>query len=482
MVSLGKLAISGVLWNFLEMLARRGMVAATTVLLSYLVAPKDFGILSMMMLIMVLANGVVDCGLKEALVRRKFLSHRLLNTAFWATLLLGCIVYFILVAFSHVIATIFDQQRLEDLIRFAGVAVVFNALQTIPLVRLTHALDFKAMLAVTLPSAFLSSLIAVVCAYAGFGVVALALQIVVAALVSSFSLWRKAGWSPSGKIKFRLLVSLYRFGYKVFLSTLVALAVKNAVPSLIGKYIGVAFSGYYYFCDKIMELLMGQLVYSVQNVTYSSFSKISTNKPRFLESCRQANVMTVFLISPILMIGAAMSDFIFGAFFSIHWQPAADVFRLLCFSYLLYPLHAVNLNILKVSGCSGVLLGLEVFKAAFVLIFIGFSLRWGLEGVLYGQIFISVLLYFPNAMYAESIVGYGMRAQFRDVAPYYFCAFGAGGVAFLLSAFSSMGKGFVLLLGAAVGVVFYLFLCRIFSLKATVLIYGALRAIGGPKL
>ncbi|UCV24219.1 lipopolysaccharide biosynthesis protein [Ferribacterium limneticum] len=470
-MSLANSTVRGVIWNFSDMLLRRGLVAATTLVLSYFLSPADFGLVAMMSVFLVVLGGLMDSGLKEALIRRKRLSIRLLNTTLWASLWLGCLAYALLFCVAPWAALFYNEPSLVNLLRIAGLVIIFNALQTAPAARLTQALDFRALMRISLPASGFSCLLALLLAYLGAGVWALIVQTLAAAAMSTILTWKVAGWRPRLQVDFKPLVALFRFGYKLFLSNLVALTVRNAAPSMLGKFLGPTYAGYYYFVDKIMEMIMGQLVYSVQNVTYPSFSKISRETVRLREAYRKAIEIMVFLVSPLLMIGAGLAEPLFEVFFSPRWLPAAGSFMWLCFAYLLYPMHAINLNIIKVVGRSDIFLWLELLKAAIALSVLWITLPWGMEAVLLGQVCTSLICFLPNAMYSKPLIGYSAFDQIKDVFLYYACAAIGGGVAHVI-ANSLVGYAAILIvmISGVVGVLAYLLSCRVLKLRAWQLI------------
>lgn len=470
-MSLAHSTVRGVIWNFSDMLLRRGLVAATTLVLSYFLSPADFGLIAMMSVFLVVLGGLMDSGLKEALIRRKRLSIRLLNTTLWASLGLGCFAYTLLFSVAPWAALFYNEPDLVDLLRIAGLVIIFNALQTAPAARLTQALDFRALMRISLPASGLSCLLALLLAYLGAGVWALIAQTLAAAAMSTIFTWKVAGWRPRLQVDFKPLVALFRFGYKLFLSNLVALTVRNAAPSMLGKFLGPTYAGYYYFVDKIMEMIMGQLVYSVQNVTYPSFSKISRETVRLREAYRKAIEIMVFLVSPLLMIGAGLAELLFEVFFSPLWLPAAGSFMWLCFAYLLYPMHAINLNIIKVAGRSDIFLWLELLKAVVALSVLWIALPWGMEAVLLGQVCASLICFLPNAMYSKPLIGYSVFDQIKDVFLYYACAAIGGGVAHVVANYlAGYAVILIVMISGVIGALAYLFLCRVLKLRAWQLI------------
>lgn len=474
-MSLAQTTIRGVLWNFTELLFRRGIAAGTTLLLAYFLSPTDFGLISMSALFLAIAAGVMDSGLREALVRRKYLSPRLLSAAMIASLTLGIGAYLLLFFTSPWIAEFYSEPRLTMLIRVGGLQILIGAIQTVPVAKLQQKLDFKSLMHASFPAALISSLLAIFLAWSGWGVWALVVQTLAASAIMALLVLRLARVRICGELNLQLLMPLYHFGYRLFLSGLIALTVRHAVPGLLGKFLGAASSGYYYFVDRIMELIMGQLVYSVQNVTYPAFSKMGHQQEFLRESYRKVIQVMVFAICPLLAIGAGISEYLFKILFSPAWWPAAECFRWLCAAYMLYPLHALNLNILKVNGRSDLFLRLEIIKAIIAFSVLALTLPYGLEAVLLGQVVVSFLCYLPNSWFSKSLIGYTLQAQIADVFPYFVCALISGAVALLVVKFlNEIGVFWAVLSSVIVSLLIYIFLGKILKLRAVVLIFHAM--------
>lgn len=431
-MSLSQSVFHGVVWNFLEHFLRRGVGAAAALLLSYLLRPEDYGLLSMLALFVALATGLMDSGVREALIRRKHLSERLLNTAFWASLAMGGLAAVLLWMLAPPIARFYDQPALESLIRSVTGVLLISALQVAPGARLANTMNFKALMKASVPATALSALCAVIAAWAGFGVWALIIQMYVAALATSVLLWRSAGWPLCWRIDWKPLSALYGFGYKLFLSSLLAIVVRNAAPSLIGKFLGVVSAGYYYFADRIMELVMAQLVYSIQSVTYPALVKQGCSDEGLLAAYRKIVHVTTFVLYPCLTIAIGLAQPLFSLVLPEHWQGAIPCFQWLCAVYLLYPLHAMNLNILKVKGRSDLFLRLEVIKAAIALLILALAVQHGLMALLVGQLCSSMLCYLPNSYFSKRLIGYAVPQQIHDVLPNLLVACCAGVVAHIL--------------------------------------------------
>lgn len=101
------------------------------------------------------------------------------------------------------------------------------------------------------------------------------------------------------------------------------------------------------------------------------------------------------------------------------WHEAATYLPLICIAGSLYPLHAINLNMLQVQGRSDLFLGLEVIKKIIGLapLFVGAFI--GIMPMLYVNIVTGLVNYFLNSYYSGKFLGYSSWMQLKDVAPSY---------------------------------------------------------------
>lgn len=84
---------------------------------------------------------------------------------------------------------------------------------------------------------------------------------------------------------------------------------------------------------------------------------------------------------------------------------------------MLYPLHALNLNMLQVKGRSDVYLILEIVKKTIavgpLLLGIFINIYW----MLIGSVFTGFIAYYLNGHYSGREISYPCREQVRDIMP-----------------------------------------------------------------
>jgi len=84
---------------------------------------------------------------------------------------------------------------------------------------------------------------------------------------------------------------------------------------------------------------------------------------------------------------------------------------------LRYPIHAFNLNVLKVYGRSDWFLKLELIKKVITVLglFVGF--QFGIFGIVWSSVFISLIALFINSTYSSRLINYNSQQQLLDIIP-----------------------------------------------------------------
>ena len=99
------------------------------------------------------------------------------------------------------------------------------------------------------------------------------------------------------------------------------------------------------------------------------------------------------------------------------WAECVPYLQVLCFSLMWFPVHAINLNLLKVKGRSDLFLKLEIIKKIIATIVVVFSVPSGVLGMCVGAIFTSVFCLVVNTYYTGKLIHVGFLRQMLDLTP-----------------------------------------------------------------
>lgn len=466
MTNLAQKTTTGVFWNFIEQICRRGIGVLITLLLAKLLMPEDYGLIAMMSVFIELANSLMESGFKQALIRLQDATRIDFNTAFFCNIILGAFSYLALFFAAPFISVFYNEPRLVLLIRVSGLAVIVQSFQVVQIAILNRELNFKLQLKTFLPASVISGVIAIIMAYNGSGVWALIAQTLLAVLLATVFLWKKQDWRPRFEFNAQSASRMYSFGYKLFLSGMLNTVFVNLYVIVISKCFNSSIAGLYFFANRIRELVVTQLVSSIQTVTYPALAKMQDDNVRLKAGYRKVVAVTTFLLFPCMLSLVVLARPVFQVFLSDKWLPAVPFLQLMCLAAILIPLHSLNLNILNVKGRSDLFLWLEIIKRTTAVLILLASLKYGIYGILIGQILSSTIGYFPNSYYSSKLIDYPVKEQLTDVAPVFVLAFvSAATVYYFGSIFvaSPLVKLFVL---TFLAVVFYLTGAKLFGLHA----------------
>jgi O-antigen/teichoic acid export membrane protein len=192
---------------------------------------------------------------------------------------------------------------------------------------------------------------------------------------------------------------------------------QNIYTIIIGRFYAATQLGFYSRADSLSQLPIGIISTAINKVTYPMFSNISNDDVKLKMVYRKLMQQVLFWNAPILIYLAVIAKPLLLLLLTEKWLPAVPYFQILCIAGILYPLHAYNLNILKVKGQSGQFLKLEIIKKVVSVIGIMAVIPFGIMGLLYAQLVFTVFAYYINSTYSGKLINYPLKEQLTDILP-----------------------------------------------------------------
>lgn len=133
---------SGSAWMIAMRWSMRGIGVVSTVILARLLAPQDFGIIAMAMLMVGLIEILAETGLHLALIRTTTAERALYDTAWTLSVLQGIGLCALIIALAPLAALYFDEPRATAVLYVLALRPLINGLQNIGTVAFLKELDF----------------------------------------------------------------------------------------------------------------------------------------------------------------------------------------------------------------------------------------------------------------------------------------------------------------------------------------------------
>ena len=457
---------NGFFWSFCERIGQQGIQFVISIILARVLLPEQFGLIAMLTIFMAVALSFVSSGFGSALIQKKDANHLDECSIFFFNILVSFLVAGILFLSAPWIAAFYQVPLLTPLARVLSLNLIINAFGIVQVALLTKRIDFKAQMKIGTIATVLSGSIGVTMAYQGYGVWSLVAQSIGSNLFRTTLLWFFLPWRPTWIFSSVALRSMFSFGSKLLFSGLLDTIYNNLYLVVIGKMFSAADLGYYTRAEQSVRFPVNNLSSTVGRVTFPVFSSMQDDKARLKRGTRKA-LSTLAMVNFPLMIGlAVVARPLVLVLLTEKWLPCVPYLQLLCMAGLLYPLQAINLNVLIAQGRSDLFFRLEIYKKVMITAAIFLTWRWGISALIYGQIATSVIAYYMNSYYTGKLLSYPIAEQLKDIVPILGLA-SLMGCGVYLSGYYHLNSTIVLLFfQVSMGVVLYIILCILAKISA----------------
>ena len=397
--SLRKKTIRGTVWSGIDTIAGQGVTFLVGLVLARLLTPQEYGLIGYILIIVAILNSIVDSGFSNALIRKKDAAGIDYDTTFIFNMALSLLMAGVMIVTAGPVSRFLNEPEL------------------VPRTSLTKRVDFKTQTKVSLISSIASGAVGIGMAAGGMGVWSLVGQQISRQLLNTVFLWAFNRWLPRWRFSWESFRELFGFGWKLMVSGLIDTAWKEVYQLVIGKCYTTATLGQYTRGKQFSDIFSSNMTTVIQRVSYPVLSSVQDEKTRLKEGYRKIIRITM-LLSFVLMFGlGAVAESLLHVLIGGQWAEAAGYLQIIVFTACLYPLHAINLNMLQVEGRSDLFLKLEIVKKIVavgpILLGIFISIRW----MLWSSVLVGIVSYFLNSYFSGKMIGYGSWAQLKDIAP-----------------------------------------------------------------
>lgn len=443
---------SAFIWDVIGKFANGGMGFILTIFLARLLEPSEFGLIAIVLVFLGFMSVFFDAGLSAALIQRKRVLPIHYSSVFYFNLIVAAILTLLVFISAESIAHFYDNQELVSLIQIMSISFIFGALSSVQKVQLQKELNYKLLAKITIVATVISGSIGILLAFYGAGVWSLVAQNLSLGIISNILLWKISKWRPSLMFSIKALKSLWRFGFNVFLVSIMNALFGRLDVLIAGKLVSPSVLGFYDRAKHLNQMIYSYSAGSLMSVLFPILSKVQKDLPRFQNIF--IKIYAILSFGVFLLIGGfyVVSEEFIALLFSEKWLVSAVYFKIIVLGVFAPVYGALLTNVLISRGKSKRYLHIDIFKKVLMAInlYIGFS--FSLEGFLYGSVLVAVLIFLIDLSYATQELNLSMN-PFVKVAIIQLLI---GGVSVYMINLVSMGMDyhyFVMLLGKGVSFV-----------------------------
>lgn len=412
--------VSGLSWSALDKLFQQLFVFASGVLLARMLGKESYGLIGVLAIFTGMANLLQESGFTTALIRKKIPTQSDYITVFYTNISIGIGLYIILFFMAPIIGNYYNQPILVPLARFLFLSFLFNSFAIIQNAKLLKEINYKLITKINFFSVLISYTVALLLAYLGYGVWALASQIVTISLMRSTCLWVFGKWKPAGSFSTKAFKEFFSFGSKLVIGGMLNSFSTNIPQNIIAKQYSLGITGLYNQATKLYNTVADFLAGTIQSVPFTVLSNIE-DTTELKNAARKFVRVKAFVVFPLFIGMILVAKPFIISLLGVEWAGTAPILQLLCVGGLFSSLDSSNGDILRIKGKSGKILSLEIFRNVLILIVIilCLSFKFGYLYLVGGLSLTYFIKYVISSYICNKDIDYKMMELLRDLFPYF---------------------------------------------------------------
>lgn len=447
--------VSNFIWRFAERCGAQLVSFVVSIVLARILAPEDYGTIALVTVFTAILQVFVDSGLGTALIQKKDADDLDFSSVFYFNFAMCLVLYSGMFIAAPYIAIFYEDMTLTPVIRVLSLTIVISGVKGIQQAYVSRNMLFKRFFFSTIGGTIFSAFLGIGLAFSGYGVWALVAQQLSNTMIDTLILWITVKWKPKKEFSWKRLRTLFSYGWKLLVSSLLDTVYNNLRNLIIGKMYSSADLAYYNQGDKFPKIIVTNINTSIDSVLLPTMSNEQDDRNRIKSMTRRAIKTSTYVMAPLMMGLAFGAESIVKIVLTDKWLPCVPFLRLFCITYMFWPVHTANLNAIKAMGRSDWFLKLEIVKKIVGLFFLLSSMWFGVMAMAYSLLLSSILSQIINAWPNRQLLGYGYLEQVRDFAPGILLAIGMGICVYFIG-FLPLPTIVTLLIQIIIGAVIYI--------------------------
>ena len=400
-MSLREKTISGAKWSAMATVIIIGLGLVQMTVLARIIDNHQFGLLTVSLVIIALADTLSDFGIANSIIQRKEISHLELTTLYWLNVGLGIVVCVTVFSLSGVIAGVLHNPDLAPLVRTLSFAFVL----------IPHGQQFRALMQKELEFNKIG-MIETTAVLAGFTFTVvsahfwpLAMTAILGYLVNSAVRTLLFGWfgrriyRPGFHFALSSVFSNLRFGAWLTADSIINYVNTNLSTLVLARILGASVAGGYNLAYNVAVVPPMKLNPIITRVLFPAFAKIQDDTAKLRVNFYKLLSVVGIINFPVLLGLMVVSNNFVPLVFGEKWVSIVPVLQLLCVVGLLRSVGNPIGSLLMAKARVDISFKFNVFKTFLFIpaIVIGGHLAGALGvtlGFLLVQVINTVLSYF----------------------------------------------------------------------------------------
>jgi len=386
-----------------------------TVFVARLLAPVDYGIMAVAMVVVGLLAVVLDMSFAQALIHKQEPTPEQEAGIFYLSLGVGLTLSAVVYVSAPWVAEIYNVPVVSGVLRLLALVLIAAALQPVPLARVMRRLDFRTRSLVEMAASVVGLAVVLVMAWRGYGVWSLAWGLVVTRWLTTLGFLPVMGRIPRLQLHWRELRAMVRYGAHVMGSELGYTFYSRTGVFIIGRYVGEQAAGYYSLAFEIGAVPLDKVGTIFNRVAFPALARVQRegemSRNLFLQLHRY---LMMIALPPLLGLAVVAHDFVL-AVLTAKWIAIVPVLQVFCIANILRASGMLMGPVLTGIGRADLFFRYSVASVVVMVAAFLIGVRFGLMGVVYAWLVGYPLVYLLLLYYVLRELQLGIGALLRSL-------------------------------------------------------------------
>jgi O-antigen/teichoic acid export membrane protein len=343
----GKMA-RGAVWMILFKWVERGLGLLSTLFLVRLLSPADFGMVSMAMSFIFMAELLTAFSFDVALIQNQAATESHFNSAWTANIMLGGIITLMMLALSSPVARFYHQPAVLPVICALSLGPFLGSLENIGIVAFRKDLDFRKEFLFQVSRKMLAFAVTIPLAFTLRSYWALVAGILASkAGGSALSYWAHP-FRP--RLSLAEVPSLLRFSRWMILGNFVNFLKERSSDFILGRFFGPGPLGIYNVNNEFASLPSNEMGQPINRALLPGFAKMAGNIQAISRTVLNAMGVVAILAIPAGAGIFAVAPFLVPVVLGEKWISGVPVMEVLSINSAVLVFHGTIVTVLVATG------------------------------------------------------------------------------------------------------------------------------------
>ena len=409
--------VTGIAWTAVLRWSAQIISWTATAVAARLLAPGDYGVMSMAMLAVGLVRMVDDVGLDAVLVQDRGIAGDSQARLAGLAILIGASASAVMALLAQPIAAFFREPGLAVVVSVLGTLTLIEALQVIPRAGLQRALEYRRLAWAQFIQVVATQSVLVAGAYLGWRHWALVSSTLAGAGVVTVLL---IAWHPYAvrwpRDMMKLTAPLAQGG-RILVSRVAWYVYTSADQTIVGRLLGKDALGAYSFATTFSTTISQEISSVVIRVVPGVFSSVQDRRDELRRYFLILTELLAYLTLPVSFGLAATADLVVRIVLGPQWDAVVVPLQVLCFYAAFVSCQVLNAHVLLWTGQFRANMWLNVLAAVVLPVAFYIGAQEGLPGVAWSWVIAFPLVNVPAFVIAFGTIGIGIGAWVRAIWP-----------------------------------------------------------------